>query len=419
VEIDVRSFRQTPISAELVMFSIGVYLGCSFQAVSHRQSYSVSQRAWNAIIDREISEPLDGVRRAKELALRGPLDVWNGDWWRIPITVFHHQDLLSLILCSGAVWYLGSRLERRWGSLAMAMFAGPAICLPTMVELAFGNAYLGMSGLACAILGALVVLRNYDESLAHDFSEDAGQIGMAMILAGWLATLSNFLSLPNAAHFAGFIYGALMAGITNGPLRKAPFLRVSAILIHLWLVPLLFLVCHPFWIGRFHWLQAVATQNTNRAERSLANAIQCDGSLIGAWLQWSHVYEQRGDQPEAWRRLIDGLARNPAAAPIVDSTRRMWRHMDLQQRREAKLYLEQVFGRNANDWLAQIRNGPTNFAEPAAEISVTEEPAPDLSQFSLDRKIELPSLNNPAERLNPENRKIQNEQNEAVEGQTL
>jgi hypothetical protein len=181
---------------------------------------------------------------------------------------------------------------------------------------------------------------------------------MAIVVAGWFASLSGIVSLPNTAHLTGFAYGASIAGIFNGPMRRMTFLRVSIILMHLWLVPAMFLACHPFWIGRFYWYQAAMTKNVHRAEHSLEKALQCDDSLTGAWLQWSHLAEERGDQSEAWRRLIRGLSLNPASAPLIDSTRKLWRHLDLRERRQAEEFLEDVFGRqSAGDWLNQIRTG--------------------------------------------------------------
>lgn len=408
------------MTAELLIICVTVWLGCRLQSTSRHEPFEQVQRAWSAILDRDFSDTHDGVRRMKTTELHGPFDVWTGEWWRIPATVFHHRDLGSLVLSLGATWYLGARLERRWGSLRFAVFLVPAICLPVMVELCLGHASMGLSGLACAMLGALVILRRFDAEVAKDFTEDASEIGIALIFMGWVASLGGVVSLPNAGNLSGFAYGAAIAGISSGPLRNVMLVRVSLILAHLWLVPALFLACHPFWIGRYYWHQAVTTKNHYLAERSLERAVHWDPSLIGAWLQWARLSEEQGDQSEAWQRLINGLSENPASAPLIDGTRRLWRHLDLRERRDAQLFLQAIFGRRmAKEWLNQIRIGMTPVPENPEEAEMKENPAEDAGQFSLDQKVELPAINNPRERLNPENHKIQIEQNDAVEGETL
>lgn len=416
-----RSIRLTPITAEIVIISVAIYLGCAFQSASSRQPFSEIQRGWNAILDRHVSEVHDGVRRPKEPELHGPFDVWNREWWRIFVTVFHHPDLLNLVFSVGAVWYLGSLLERHWGSLAMAAFLGPATCIPVLIELWLGQAYMGMSGLACAILGALVVLRHFDSDVAVAFSQDAAELGMVLIVVGWLATLADVVSLPNAAHIAGFAYGAGITGLMYGPGRKLISVRVCLILMHVWLIPwTVYLVCRPFWIGRYNWYQALATRNPVETDRNLKRAVQFDGGLTGAWLQWSHLSEEKGNQDEAWEKLINGLDANPASAPLIDSARKLWRHLDLRQRRDAQLLLENVFGKKAAaEWLEQIRTAVQAAEEIHNENVTVEEPTDEVHQFSLDRKVDLPPIDSLPERNKQQNRKIPVDQNEAVEGKTL
>lgn len=414
-----QSIRRAPMTAEVLIACVAVYASCLFQSTSYHQKFADVQRAWGAIVPVSIADAHDGVRRSKETELTGPIDVWNGDWWRIPATAFHHDNLFHLVLCLGATWYLGSRLEQRWGSFVMAMFLIPAICIPVMVELCWGQPVVGFSGAACAILGALVVLRHYDSKVAEVFSEDAAEFGSAMIVIGLLATMGDLISLPNAAHLGGFIYGASLTAITCGVFRRVFIMRVSAVLVHVWLIPALFLVCFPNWIGRYHWYQAVALQDRERAERRLERAVECDPSLAGAWLHWSRLAEEQNDPSEAWKRLVKGLSLNPTSSPLIDGTRRLWRHLDLRGRRNAEQILEDVFGRRASAWLAQIRTTAPAIPDVSDEDFIRKTQENDASEFSLDRRIELPTMDSLPVRSNPQLPKIPIEQNDASEGETL
>lgn len=383
--------RLGPVTAELLVVCTTLFLSCLFEALSERQSLRDVQRNWGAI--QALQQPVvqDGVRRVNDSGLSGPLDVWSGDWWRILVTSLHHDHLLHLSLCFLGMWYLGHRLEQRWGSFAVLMFLIPAITLPVAAELAFGQAMTGLSGAMCAFLGALVVLRQFSSEVREKFPAEAVMAGVSLIGMGWLTTLSEIWVCPNAAHLTGFCYGAGIAGLTSGPLGKVALVRWSTVLVHVWLLPVLLLVANPFWIGRYQWYQATKTTNADLAELHLEAAVHYDPSLGGAWLMWSRSAEQRGELPEAWSRLIEGLTANPSDARLIDGARRLWRHLDPPQRRQAEIVLTQNFGGKAPVWLEQIRAGGSPASLDATEDQTSSTSVIDVSQFSLEQKMDLPT----------------------------
>ena len=413
-----RWIRLAPVTAESLVLCVAMFASCAFEAVLNHDRFEDVQRAWGAIGSLNQFSVHDGVRRVKEPELNGPFDVWDGEWWRVPLTAFHHASLPHLVFNLGAAWFLGRCLERRWGSLRMAIFLVPAVCIPIMAELCCGNAVLGFSGAICAMLGALVVLRQFDSELAEALPA-ATEIGMAIIVLAWLATLCDIVSCANVAHLTGFLYGGMIAATTCGPLRHVVLLRVSVVLIHLWLVPGLVLVTHPFWIARYHWYHATTLRTPQRAEKSLERATQFDPLLAGAWLRWSQFAEERGDLEEAWRRLVNGLAVNPSNAPLMDSTRRMWRHLEASQRRDAEGVLARFFGKRAAAWLVQIQASVSPSEFDVNEESGTLPQDIDVSEFALDQKLEpplmifVPTCTNRPTPMDP------NDLNDAVEGRSL
>lgn len=408
--------RFGPVTAELLVLCTTLFLSCLFEAVSERQSLSDVQRNWGAI--QMLSQPVlqDGVRHLSDAGLTGPFDVWSGDWWRIPVTALHHKSILHLLFCLSGLWYLGHQLEKRWGSLALILFLIPALCIPVMAELAFGQAMAGSSGAICAILGALVVLSQLRPEAAEKFPMESAIAGVSLIGLGWLTTISGIWVCPNAAHLAGFCYGAAMAALTSGPLGHVTIVRYSAIVAHVWVLPLMFLAANPFWLGRYQWYLATQAPNPLLAESRLEQAVLYDPTLSGAWLTWSKNAERQGDLSEAWMRLIKGLAANPSDVSLIDGTRRLWRHLDSQQRRAAEIVLVRNFGKNATVWLKQIRAEVSSMNHDSAEDSANSSGQTDVSQFSLEQKLELPSLPLMPEAANKEFPKDVDQQNDAVEG---
>ena len=386
-----RWIRLAPVTAESLIICVALFSGCFFQSIADQEPFEEAQRAWGAIFSLHQPAIHDGVRRSLDSDLVGPLDVWSGEWWRIPITAFHHANLIHLTLNLVAAWYLGYHLEQRWGSFTMALFLIPAICIPIMSELCFGNAVLGFSGAICAMLGALTVLRQYDDELARSFPVEVAQFGMAIIALGWLTTVFDLLPCANIVHLTGFCYGALIALLTGDPFRRIFLLRISVILAHVWLLPGLVLVVNPYWIGRYHWYHATSVRSPQRAEMILERAINCDSSLTGAWLLWSQCAERRSDLPEAWQRLIEGMSHNPSNPALMDSSRRLWRHLDSRQRRDAQLAMGRTFGWRSSAWLSQIRKGAYVESIDSVDELTVFRPNVDLSEWLLDQKIELPS----------------------------
>ena len=414
-----RWIRLAPVTVELLIICVAVYFGCVFQSIADHEPISEAQRSWGAICSLQFPAIHNGVRRSSESDLDGPFDVWSGDFWRIPITAFHHSSFIHLTLNLAAAWYLGHRLEQRWGSFAMALFLLPALCIPILSELCFGHAVLGFSGAICAMLGALTVLRLFDVELARSFPTGAAELGMALIALGFLSTVFDLLPCANMAHLTGFCYGSLIAFMIGGPFRHVFLIRISVLLAHVWLVPAFLLVLHPYWIGRYHWYHATSVRSHQRAEKILEQAIKCDSSLAGAWLLWSQFAERRNDLPEAWQRLVEAISHNPSNPLIMDSTRRLWRHLDSRQRRDAEFALERAFGRRSAAWLNQIRRQTFVERIESEEDSFIFHPKVDLSEWDLDQKIELPSWKFVDEPPDPQLKINKDHPDDAAEGERL
>lgn len=408
-----RWIRVAPVTAESIIVSATIFFSCQLQANLNSERVEAVQRQWGAIRnlatidDRQVwirsnkatiiriaspSDTGDSVGPGKDLQVNGPFDVWNGEWWRIPLTAFHHENLVHLLLCLGAVWYLGSRLEREWGSSAMALFLVPACCIPVIAESLCGQTFMGLSGVACALFGVLVVLRPASKKLTGSVPDDAVEFGVFALAICWVVSATSLGWAAYAAHLVGFTYGGFIGFMMAGRFGQVALLRAAVIIAHWMLVPALFLATYPVWTARYQWYRAQIVRDWDRSDLHLIRSIRLGPQQVGAWLQWAQVAEVDGNLDLAWERLINGLSNNPSSAPLIEACQRLWQHLNLQQRYEAVRILDRSFGSRSRMWLEQIRlNSPVSdrFAD---ENSTNGLPHEDLRQFRLDQKIELPQI---------------------------
>lgn len=352
-----------------------------------------AQRQWGAAMILVVpvqDEPPEAIHRQ----LRGPFDVWSGEWWRIPVSAFHHADTVHLLLNCVAAWILGRRLERRWGSLRFAVFLLPAVLIPMLLELLAGNAAVGFSGAICAMLGALILLQRIDPS-DDDLPDESIQFSLGFILLGIpISALDIFqIQIANVAHISGVVYGWMTAWALCGPRARYLVIRGTFFVAHLALIPAVWLVMHPINDGRYLWYLADRDHRIPPVEREslLKQAVQVDPSLTGLWLRLADHRLVEGNLPEAWNLLVEGLSHNPADGDLFEAARRVWRRLPHgPQRDAAESELQRVFGDQAAAWSRQIRTMGLASARPTTgQHQKSLNKPPDPQDFPLDRPIDL------------------------------
>lgn len=417
--VALRLIRIAPVTAEVVIVCVALYVGCVSQSALSHERMDDAQRVWGAIQTQTYFDLHEGIHRVPELELNGPFDIWDGEWWRIPLTSFHHDDLFCLILNLGVTSFLGMRLEKYWGHFSYAMFLVAAICLPTMAELALGHSPNGLLGVNAAMLGALVVLREFDSRMTPLFSMQAAYMGLGGVLLTLGAQSIGGGEVPIAGAFVGFGYGAILGLVSSAPLKRFATTKVLVVVLHLLMVPAMWAIIHPSWLGRYYWYRAVTTQDLDLGERYLERAIRCDPSLTSVWLRWSQNVELRHDPLMAWSYLIRGLTANPSSSPLMEGTRRLWRRLGVAERTRAIEILDQLFGPLSGKWLAQIRSDGLSKVVDTEGFSEENAPPVNLRDFALDQKLELPDLDAFTGLMRDTGPKAPVGQDEAVEGKTL
>lgn len=306
--------------------------------------------------------------------LKGPLELWDGEWWRIPASNLHHVGFWHLLLNSLFLAIYGRLLELTWGTARYLLFLCGAGLVAILPEYLLENYAIGFSGVCCAIYGALWGLRLRRPEIAAIITPSHVVTMLALLLLMFVATELGLMQIANLGHFTGLLYGRLAVALVGEPDWRGAWLRYSFVLAHLWLIVPYTLVTRPFWNGRYYWYQAtlVNLKLPDAAERETAwlrRAVDVDPSLGVVWLTLANRELARGEKLAAWNDLLHGLSHQPAHAELFTTAQRLWRRLAVSPDREAALAcLRQCFGSASDSWLDQLRRLP----EPPILISPRE-----------------------------------------------
>ncbi len=382
------SLRAAPITAECLIICTALFVVCTASSFEGMR-FGDAQREWGAVTNLQVFAIRGDRREPVDPDLNGPFDLWEGGWWRIPVSAFHHTDVAHLLLNCVSAWALGTRLERKWGSIRFAIFLLPALFVPLLAEVVLGHSPVGLSGAICAMLGALIALKQFDDD--DILPDQAVQFGLAFLVLCVWATMLDVIRIANVAHFVGLGYGWFATWAMCGPFRSRDAIRTMFVLAHIGLYPLTLYSVQPIGNGRYHWYMADRHPDPRLKTKMLRFAVQCDPSLSGVWLRLAKGELIQGDVLAAWETLLEGLSHNPTRRELLEEVRRVWRRIPPgNERTQADLALKRVFGERSSGWLIQIKQTALVSATPEAD-EMDEPPGDndDSRHFSLDQKIDL------------------------------
>jgi rhomboid protease GluP len=351
-----RFVTQAPITFCSLVLLATVFAGTHGVAGDSAAELSRLQRRWG------VAQPLHWVETEGPRAfvrhpeLRGPFDLWNGQWWRVPVSTLHHGGLAHLLLNSLAVALLGRMLERAWGSPRYLLFLVGAALASAWPEYLLEQYAVGYSGVVCAIFGALIVVRHAHPDIAEQVTDGYIITCLAMLVGMWVLTEVAAVPIANYAHFAGLAYGWCVAQAARRPLPA----RLAMVAAHVWLLIPYWGITHPVWNGRYHWYLAGFTPTGQLAAREnpdrLRLAVARDPSLAAVWLLLAQDAQRSGDPLEAWRLALQGLRAEPTNPPLWAFTRQQWRRLVIgPQRQPAIAAIQEIFGDQSSGILAEVR----------------------------------------------------------------
>lgn len=392
--------------------------------VSQRPLWEL-RRQWGGIEVLQFVSQDGANSRIIDANLEGPFDLWDGEWWRIPVSNFHHADFLHLLMNIGAVSYFGTILEARWGSFKYLVLIIGSLFVVLLPEYLAGRIALGYSGVACAIFGALWAIRHRDPAVQQFLTNEVILSTLTALACMVVLTLVEVLPVANGAHAAGLIYGylAASAGAVGQSWRGVQRLAFWA--AHLGLIYPYWMVTHPKWNGRYDWYLADSPGKHGRRGEpdwdGLERAVAKDPTLTEVWRKLADRALEEQDLLTAWKQLIRGLAAAPSDAEQWNRCRALWRRMCITpDAKAAQQFVDEQFGPEATNVMRELRRiiSPPVLIAPGQPVQPTPafviaEPVPE----------EPPPWEPPPERVWPPRRELHRDLPppllNAVEGRTL
>ncbi|HSG69713.1 MAG TPA: rhomboid family intramembrane serine protease [Planctomycetaceae bacterium] len=357
-----RSIILAPMTVGVVWTSCFLYVAVLFLVDEHsnsRNPQSESQRDLGATVllvqYNQITSRNGKVEQVPLFA--GPFDLWDGQLWRVPINAFHHVGLLHLLMNGCAMLYMGKLLEPRLGKLRTLLFYLIAATVTGIVPSLLGDIGVGLSGVAYAQVGLLMVWRDRDEEVAREFPYSIVVIAGIWLVGCQLVTYADIIHIGNAAHYSGLVYGWLF-GQTYLSSVKSPLPRFLFVVGHVFLVPAFWFAMNPFWSGDWHWYRSSGpdVSSYQRLER-LQAAVLDDPTLAGAWNELTIEFLRMHDEPAAFRVALEGFRHNPDDSEILDKLVTIWADARLNSKPlDADEFIRRTFGGDADRWVEMLHS---------------------------------------------------------------
>lgn len=151
-----------------------------------------------------------------------------GEWWRFITPVFVHIGILHLLMNSAALLYIGSEVEKLYGSLRFLfiyLFAGFMGVLAS-----FSFSFSLSAGASGAVFGCFGALLYFGATHRQLFFRTMGMNIIVLVIINIIFGFT-FTGVDNAAHLGGLFGGFIAAAAVGLPKKFKVFTGVIATLI--------------------------------------------------------------------------------------------------------------------------------------------------------------------------------------------
>lgn len=375
-----RAFCRLPVSSLLILVS------CFLYALSVSASYSagsvngltVKPGALNVLLLTDFPD------------VNGMFSLWEGEWWRLTISAFHHGNLVHLVMNVLAFWMFADLLEPKLGKLRYLVFCLLAATFSLLPETALNQSAVGISGMVFAQFGLILVVRRHDEDIAERMHPSLVPICFASLFICIPLTMFAGMPIANGAHLLGLVYGAIVGWLCYDFRLSSRFGSFAGlVVIHSGLILGLLALMRPTWDGRyFAWRAIKDTQSLADWQK----AVELDPSLETGWRYLAEHYVATGDRHKAWVTVLNGARLNRSTTKLDELARYVWREFDSAIDRAVALdEIQQVFGDEHEDWIERfdLPIYPTTSTTKLAELALPD--LPPMSTVSLDALLDVPA----------------------------
>ncbi len=324
--------------------------------------------------------------------IHGHFQLWDGEWWRLLGSAFHHGDLLHLMFNATAIWSCARIVEQAFGWWRYLLFFVTAAAVSMLPSAMNSTDAVGLSGVFYALFGVLVVLRTSHEGIRQAVPLQFVYAGFIWLFLASLLTYLKVLPIANDAHAVGLLYGLLIGWIVFRFRRRWPAWSVIASqVVHLGVAAAILMALNPLWNGSYYaWLANNAPDTTDPTLllRYWKTATSLDARLAIGWIRQADL-ELKARQPqEAWKSILNGAKANRTNELLIEMTRELWTEMpDMAAQSEALRELQRIFGTEADAWIARLKLKIGDFGRRPMPQLILDEPK---TEFTLDIEVDVP-----------------------------
>lgn len=177
----------------------------------------------------EIVGSSESTRTLVEFGAKYNPLILEGEWWRFITPVFLHIGLLHLLMNSVAVYYIGSEVEKIYGSVRFFLIYLVAGFTGVVASFVFSDGVVsaGASGAIFGCFGALLYFGVVNPKL---FVRTMGTNIIVLILIN-LVLGFTISGIDNAGHIGGLVGGFLATAAVGVPKKMKPMYNVIAAVI--------------------------------------------------------------------------------------------------------------------------------------------------------------------------------------------
>ncbi|WP_173916144.1 rhomboid family intramembrane serine protease [Halobacillus sp. Marseille-Q1614] len=177
----------------------------------------------------EMSGGSTSVVTLIELGAKYNPAILEGEWWRIISSMFLHIGIFHLLMNMLALYYLGSAVERIYGSLRFLVIYFLAGIFGGLASFAFNpNVAAGASGAIFGLFGALLYFGLKNKRLFFQ------TMGYNLIFIITINVVFGFVvpQIDNGAHLGGLLGGFLASASVSLPKRKEGMKQVLGAVVY-------------------------------------------------------------------------------------------------------------------------------------------------------------------------------------------
>ena len=138
--------------------------------------------------------------------------IWDGALWALVTSAFVHVALWHLVFNVYWLWRFGGAVERELGSVRFLVFVVAVAFVGSAFQLAAsGGTGIGASGIVYGLFGFMWRSKEKVPRFADILGPDTAWFFFVWLIACVVATQAGFANIANTAHFAGLVFGVLVA----------------------------------------------------------------------------------------------------------------------------------------------------------------------------------------------------------------